>query len=207
MTGPTRREQQAQERRNQLIDTALALFAEKGLDATTVKDVAEAAGVAQGLIYHYFRSKEELFYAVIERDNPLPQVRELMAAISCRPAVEALPELATQAYALMQSKRLLLRMVLREALTHPEVLGRVGILRERGFALLAGYLATRVAAGELRPHDTEAAAISFLTPLFVLNLLGLPGEPFLSAMVENLLRGIAAPPAPADEAPGGGGRA
>jgi hypothetical protein len=64
-----------------------------------------------------------------------------------------------------------------------------------------------VAAGELRPHDTEAAAISFLTPLFVLNLLGLPGEPFLSAMVENLLRGIAASPAPAGEASSGGGGA
>ncbi len=183
---------QAQERRNQLLDTALALFAEKGLDATTVKDLAEAAGVAQGLLYHYFRSKEELFFAVIERDNPLPQVGELMATIYDRPAAEALPELARRGYELMRSKRLLLRVVLREALTHAEVLERVASLREQGFALLAGYLASRIAAGELRPHNTEVAAISFLTPIFVLNLLDLPGEPFLSEMVKNMLCGIAA---------------
>jgi len=54
MTSPTRRELQAQERRNQLIDAALALFAEKGLDNTTIKDLAARVGVAQGLIYHYF---------------------------------------------------------------------------------------------------------------------------------------------------------
>jgi AcrR family transcriptional regulator len=193
MAGSSRREAQAQERRAQLLETALALFAEKGLDATTMRDLAEAAGVAQGLVYHYFRSKEELFYAVIEQYNPLPEIRELMATIAGRPADQALSELAARGYELMRSKRLLLRVVLREALTHPGVLGRVSALREQGFALLASYLEERVAAGELRPHDTAVAAISFLTPIFVLNLLDLPGEPFLSAMVDNLLRGIAAP--------------
>ena len=192
MPKPSRRELQAQERRTQLLDTALALFAEKGLDTTTVKDLSVRAGVAQGLIYHYFRSKEELFFAVIERENPLPQVHELIAAMEGRPAAETLPELAARGYALMQSKRLLLRVVLREALTHSAVLERISALREQGFGLLAGYLATRVAAGELRPHNTAVTAISFLTPIFVLNLLELPGEPFLSEMVENVLRGIAA---------------
>jgi AcrR family transcriptional regulator len=203
MAGPSRREAQAQERRAQLLETALALFAEKGLDATTMRDLAEAAGVAQGLVYHYFRSKEELFYAVVEQYNPLPEVRKLMAALAGRPAAEGLPELAAQGYELMRSKRLLLRVVLREALTHPGVLGRISALREQGFALLAGYLEERVAAGELRSHDTAVAAISFLTPIFVLNLLDLPGEPFLSAMVDNLLRGIAAPEPEARDTMGG----
>jgi AcrR family transcriptional regulator len=193
MAGPSRREAQAQERRAQLLETALTLFAEKGLDATTMRDLAEGAGVAQGLVYHYFRSKEELFYAVIEQYNPLPQVRELMAGMTGRPAAEALPELAARGYELMRSKHLLLRVVLREAMTHSGVADRISTLREQGFTLLATYLEERVAAGELRPHDTAVAAISFLTPIFVLNLLGLPGEPLLSAMVENLLRGIAAP--------------
>ena len=49
------RRQQAEQRRAQLIDTALGVFAEKGVEGTTVKDLSEAAGVAQGLLYHYFR--------------------------------------------------------------------------------------------------------------------------------------------------------
>jgi len=57
---PTKRKRQAEERRKQLIDTALKLFAAKGFENTTTKNIAEAAGVAQGLIYHYFGGKEEI---------------------------------------------------------------------------------------------------------------------------------------------------
>jgi AcrR family transcriptional regulator len=72
MGQPTRRELQAQERRNQLIDSALTLFAEKGFERTTIKDLSEAARVAQGLIYHYFESKEELLFAAVDKHGFLP---------------------------------------------------------------------------------------------------------------------------------------
>ena len=58
------RRQQADERRTQLLATALDVFAAKGLDGATVKDLSDAAGVAQGLLYHYFRSKEELLETI-----------------------------------------------------------------------------------------------------------------------------------------------
>jgi TetR/AcrR family transcriptional regulator, cholesterol catabolism regulator len=61
------RRQRAEARRVQLIDTALEVFAAKGFDAATVKDLSEAAGVAEGLLYHYFRSKEDLLRAALER--------------------------------------------------------------------------------------------------------------------------------------------
>ena len=66
MTEPmTKREQQREERRRQILDAALAVFSEKGFYASNVSDVAAQAGVSQGTIYWYFESKEELISAAI----------------------------------------------------------------------------------------------------------------------------------------------
>lgn len=55
---------------------ALAVFAENGYSAARVDDVAKRAGVSKGLLYLYFKTKEELFKAVI-RSFVAPKVREL----------------------------------------------------------------------------------------------------------------------------------
>lgn len=54
-------------RRFELLDAALLEFAERGFDRTTVTAIARRAGVSQGLVYHYFDSKEELLRAIFER--------------------------------------------------------------------------------------------------------------------------------------------
>lgn len=54
------------ERRAELLETAMRLFAERGYDNVSVRAVARAAGVAPGLAYHYFDSKERMFAAAIE---------------------------------------------------------------------------------------------------------------------------------------------
>jgi len=51
-------------RREQILDAALGIFAEKGLHDTKVSEIAARAGVSQGTVYWYFDSKEELFKAV-----------------------------------------------------------------------------------------------------------------------------------------------
>lgn len=62
---PNKREQLRQERRQQIIDAALAVFAQKGFNATNVSDVAALAGVSQGTIYWYFESKDDLLTAAV----------------------------------------------------------------------------------------------------------------------------------------------
>lgn len=53
------------ERREQILSKALMLFATKGLAATKITDIASAAGMSQGLLYHYYRSKEDIFVELI----------------------------------------------------------------------------------------------------------------------------------------------
>ncbi len=55
---------QGLERKQQLVECAAALFAERGYAETRIKDIVEAAGVAKGLFYWYFENKEALFAEV-----------------------------------------------------------------------------------------------------------------------------------------------
>lgn len=68
------------ERRERILATALSLFASNGLAATKISDIAASAGMSQGLLYHYFASKEEIFTELvrtaIQRMNDAARVLE-----------------------------------------------------------------------------------------------------------------------------------
>jgi AcrR family transcriptional regulator len=55
----------AAQRRNQLLDTAVTVFAEHGYHATSMNDVAEAAGVTKPVLYQHFSSKRDLFVELL----------------------------------------------------------------------------------------------------------------------------------------------
>jgi len=55
------------DRREAILSGAVKLFATRGLAATKVADIAAAVGMAQGLLYHYFSSKEDIFVEIVRR--------------------------------------------------------------------------------------------------------------------------------------------
>ena len=61
------------QRRDQILDAANALFAERGYDEVSVEDIARSAGVARGLVHHYFGGRKQVYIALLER---LGAVRE-----------------------------------------------------------------------------------------------------------------------------------
>ena len=58
----------AEEKRRRILDAAVRVFARRGFHASRVGDIAEEAGVAHGLLYHYFSSKDEVLQTVF-REN------------------------------------------------------------------------------------------------------------------------------------------
>ncbi len=54
------------ERREQILSAALQLFATKGFAATKISDISSVTGISQGLIYHYYKSKDEVFTQLVE---------------------------------------------------------------------------------------------------------------------------------------------
>ncbi|WP_137876202.1 TetR/AcrR family transcriptional regulator [Rhodococcus sp. Q] len=69
MSPSTRAEETAAKsgRRAELLDLAAALFAERGTRATTVRDIADAAGILSGSLYHHFDSKESMVDEILRR--------------------------------------------------------------------------------------------------------------------------------------------
>lgn len=62
------RRRSAEERRDELMDAAIAVMSERGVAAATTRAIAEHAGLAQGVFHYCFRSKNELFAALFERE-------------------------------------------------------------------------------------------------------------------------------------------
>lgn len=72
--------------RQKLVEVARELFAKKGLEATTMNDIALASGRGRRTLYTYFRNKEEVYYAVIESElERLSVKQDQVAAMSIPP--------------------------------------------------------------------------------------------------------------------------
>jgi AcrR family transcriptional regulator len=56
-----------EQRSEQILDAANALFAERGYDEVTVEDIASTAGVTRGLVHHYFGGRKQVYIALLER--------------------------------------------------------------------------------------------------------------------------------------------
>lgn len=66
-----------EERKQEILDAAVKLFGEKGYDKTSISDIAQTLGVAQGLCYRYFPSKEALFESAVDHYADLQVSRML----------------------------------------------------------------------------------------------------------------------------------
>jgi AcrR family transcriptional regulator len=60
-------EERSEKSRQQILDSALKLFSHRGYGATSVRDVAEEAGLSKGNVYHHFPDKESIFRALLDR--------------------------------------------------------------------------------------------------------------------------------------------
>lgn len=62
---------EADERKNEILDAANALFSQKGFDGTSTADILDKVGIARGTLYYHFKSKEEIMDALIERSTAI----------------------------------------------------------------------------------------------------------------------------------------
>jgi len=77
-----KRQRRPHERPDELADSALRLFTERGYYTVTIDDVAESAGVTKGAVYHHFESKEELLVRAIQNffNSAISHMNELLSA-------------------------------------------------------------------------------------------------------------------------------
>jgi AcrR family transcriptional regulator len=106
---PSRHRRKGELTRERILDAAEALFAERGFDGTTLRDVAACVGLRNPSLYNHFESKESLYAAVLERDiGPLfrllaryvEQGRDASAAAAAEEVIASVMQVLTQRPAL-----------------------------------------------------------------------------------------------------------
>ncbi|HYZ39808.1 MAG TPA: TetR/AcrR family transcriptional regulator [Stellaceae bacterium] len=154
----------------EILDAALAAFAERGFAATRLDDVAERAGITKGTLYLYFPSKEDLFKAVV-RQQLVPNIEraEAMAANAAVPSLVLLERLVRMFAQIIGSPLSAIpKLVLTEAGNFPDLARFYAEeVVDRGKRLLRGVLERGIAAGELRPIDPESAVTCAIAPLLL----------------------------------------
>jgi len=170
------REQLIQARRNQILDAAAAVFAEKGFHRATTKEIAKAAGVSEGTIYNYFDSKADLLIGIMTRLAKLEGLGEELVGALQSDARDSFVAMFRDRMSRIAQNQETLQAILPEMLVNPA-------LRERFYqqyvlriaTLIEQYVGARIELGHVRPVNvplTARAVQSIFVGLLMLRILG-----------------------------------
>jgi TetR/AcrR family transcriptional regulator, fatty acid metabolism regulator protein len=134
------------DRRRELLDAAARVFAVKGFHAARVGDIAEEAGVAHGLLYHYFRSKEEVLETIFRETWGVLVVETQRIEEAGGPLRDQLQRFARIYLGSWLVSPEVIRVLVREVARSPEVGRRVDEIR----AVFLGLASMIEAAKERR---------------------------------------------------------
>lgn len=135
---PEQFEQIRTESREKILTSALELFAERGFSTTSVRSLAERAGVSLGLLYNYFDGKLDLLRAILARGSE--EVDETFAAAEAAPPSESLTVLVRAAFETVRQNRQFWKLSYQlrmQADVGPEIAARGAAIRNRIEELLA----------------------------------------------------------------------
>jgi AcrR family transcriptional regulator len=202
---PARWRRRKHARPQEIVEAALAVFAEKGFAAARMDEIAARARVSKGTIYLYFPSKEAVFKALVQEmiGPQLARLADLARAHegSIAPLLaEMLRNLGR--FIATSDKVVVPKMVIAEAGNFPDLarIYREEVV-ERGLALFGNLLKAGMASGEFREIPVEHAVRLCLAPLLLaaiwrttfarLDAAPYDYEGLIEAHVSTLLRGLA----------------
>lgn len=181
-------EQWKEARREQILDAAGRVFAEQGYHSAKMKDVATEAGVSNGTVYNYFKSKEEVLQALLHRLNQTEQradafeeglelngFRDFYQAYS-QHRLDFLEEHQDLFRALLPE---LLRQTSLQEVYQEEVLAP-------SFTMAEQFLSSMMEMGQMRKFDPVLGARLMASQVLGLLVLRLLGDPVLTQKHDNL---------------------
>ncbi|MGN6217034.1 MAG: TetR/AcrR family transcriptional regulator [Solirubrobacterales bacterium] len=151
-------------RRREVVATAAKLFAERGYDATSIRELTEATGLAAGGLYHYIKGKDDLLIAICDEllEPLLEQARGIVAAEA--PPVEQLRELlaAWVAHVVAHRHHMLVFTQERQAIERQRRWRRVRSQRKAFERILDEVLARGEADGSMTFADRRLSLLALL---------------------------------------------
>lgn len=193
-----------EDRREQIIDAAMRVFAQKGFARATNRDIAHEAGITTGLIYYYFKSKEDLLRAALEERSPVQVMAQITSEMLEQPPEVLLPLLFLRVLSIVENEQFvgMLRVLLPEMLHGSTEVAPIALsFFQRIFGFLSNYLKFQATRGTVRADiDTDMA-----TQLVVSSMMGMvlrrqiirdpsilrySHEEMAQALMQMVLRGI-----------------
>jgi AcrR family transcriptional regulator len=157
-----------EERRAAILDSALAVFAERGYHASSIDDIAREGGVSKALIYEHFSSKQQLYAELLEQHAG--ELFERLAAAMDEAGNTGAARLATGLdafYRFVEEHRVAWRMLFREA-NDPEMVAVLERIVAQVTSVVAALIAqdpgSRASAGD---YEAREQAIEMLAQMLV----------------------------------------
>lgn len=171
MTSEPKYQRRKEDRPQEIADAAFAAFAEKGYAATRIDDVAKRAGVSKGLTYLYYKTKEDLFKAVVKN----VVVRRVDTLIGDVESTDLSSEDFLRGPLLGFMKRvpgspiaIVIRLLISEGPRHPDLVDYYyENVVARGLGAIRQFVARGVERGEFRREALEVQPHLFLAPMMM----------------------------------------
>ncbi|HEX8709664.1 MAG TPA: TetR/AcrR family transcriptional regulator [Pyrinomonadaceae bacterium] len=209
-----------EERRQQIVRIAMNLFSRRGFRGTTTREIAQAAGISEAMVFRHFATKKELYTAILDSKacaggmtDICRQVKDTTEqSINCDDDRAVFESLARAILSHHESDEEFLRLLLYSALEGHELHEMFWDRNVREMAtLLRGYISERQKAGTIRGVDTTVAGRAFIGMLIYHSLVNLlfdkghslldiPSERAAREFTDILLRGIAVTEPPRETA-------
>ena len=189
-------------RREQIINAAIKVFAKKGFAASTNSDVAKEAKITPGLIYHYFKSKEDLLRSAIEGNPTRKLLRSMPPELLSLPTSEFLHAVASQFLEIAEDEDFvrLIRVYLPEVIRNPRIATAGLSTIQRVVETLEKALSEKMENGELRKGNASLHAQLFLGAIMDIVLrrqitkdpttLRFTREEIIDSLVDVTMRGL-----------------
>lgn len=172
-------------RRNQILDAATTVFAEKGFHRATIKDIAKLAGIADGTIYTYFTSKTEVLLAILHRLNETTEREQQFAQGSEQDVRSFFRAYLQQRMALLWPNAEVFRAVLPEILVNAE-LRDLYYQQVLAPTFAVGEQFFQAQSSQFRPVDRPLALRAIASTILGLLLLQLLGDHTIAERWEEL---------------------
>jgi AcrR family transcriptional regulator len=177
----SRRQRRFVKRREEILDVAARIFAEKGYGDTKITEIADALDIADGTLYNYFDSKRDILLAIMDKakSDTEPLLQEI-GELKTRDDIVAMLATSYDVFIahLPFTRTLLMEAWADDAILQEYLIDRLEQVGQRAHE----FIVSRIDAGDFRPIDPALAAQMVLGMFF--------------APILAVLRGITPPPSP-----------
>jgi len=164
------------------MDAAIKVFSRKGFNGTTTREIAREAGIAEGTIFRYFKTKKDLFLSLLS-PFVVQSLADILEEVYGEDDETVLKAILRNRFEIINKNIDLVKLLIAESQFHPELRDRfVGKIVMEAAGLLEKYIVQKIEEGEYQDIDPAIAvrALAGMTGIFVLWREYLAGDKYIA---------------------------